>query len=515
MPSEALQYVKTHRARLVIVVGGGAVGIYLATQLARQQVPVLLIEKGGEGMTYFTDREFSVTGRPHGGVSNGRVQGLGGTTSLWGGQLVEFTEKDFSHRTHVPNWPMTLAELKPHYAAVYEHLGYLPEDQSDPVVLARLTEPPSDMGDTEIFLTRWLAQPHFARHFANALDADEIRYLMHATVTGLRFAGARCSGVNVSLSGADTVFLPAAQVVVAAGTLESVRLLQNVAVHQPECPWRDSAMLGRYFQDHLAARVAELVPSGKHVVKRFSTIVQGRHRFQPKLRLKQTGNDLNVCGFFAFDSSVSEQVAMLKQFLKALMTGARHDVLSLNLGKLLSTLQHVVPLVWAYLRHSRIYVPGDSHISLSIQSEVEPLWHQALSLDHSRVDEHGLHPLRMDWQLSGKEWPAIMDFVQCIARDLQAAGLGTLAIAPALQDTAESSAAWLSQHATDTYHQAGGAIMGACPDSSFVDANLRIHGAVNVYVCGASTFPRSGYANTTLTALAFAHRLANHLGTRA
>ena len=44
-----------------------------------------------------------------------------------------------------------------------------------------------------------------------------------------------------------------------------------------------------------------------------------------------------------------------------------------------------------------------------------------------------------------------------------------------------------------------------------VDADCRVHGVPNLFVAGSSVFPTGGYANPTLTIVAFAIRLADHL----
>jgi choline dehydrogenase-like flavoprotein len=44
-----------------------------------------------------------------------------------------------------------------------------------------------------------------------------------------------------------------------------------------------------------------------------------------------------------------------------------------------------------------------------------------------------------------------------------------------------------------------------------VDADCRVHGVPNLFVAGSSVFPTGGYANPTLTIVALAIRLADHL----
>ena len=62
-------------------------------------------------------------------------------------------------------------------------------------------------------------------------------------------------------------------------------------------------------------------------------------------------------------------------------------------------------------------------------------------------------------------------------------------------------------------HHIGTTRMGSDPRSSVVDAAGRVHGVRNLYIAGSSTFPTSSQANPTLTIVAMALRLAEHLKT--
>ena len=62
------------------------------------------------------------------------------------------------------------------------------------------------------------------------------------------------------------------------------------------------------------------------------------------------------------------------------------------------------------------------------------------------------------------------------------------------------------------WHQMGGTRMASSPQQGSVDANSRYYGVDNLYVAGSSIFPSSvGYANPTLTLVALALRLGDHL----
>jgi choline dehydrogenase-like flavoprotein len=60
-------------------------------------------------------------------------------------------------------------------------------------------------------------------------------------------------------------------------------------------------------------------------------------------------------------------------------------------------------------------------------------------------------------------------------------------------------------------HHIGTTRMGSEPRDSVVDVNCRVHGIGNLFVASSATFPTSSQANPTLTGIAFALRLAQHL----
>ena len=54
--------------------------------------------------------------------------------------------------------------------------------------------------------------------------------------------------------------------------------------------------------------------------------------------------------------------------------------------------------------------------------------------------------------------------------------------------------------------------MAEDPKHGVVDRNCRVFGTGNLYVASSAVFPTSSYANPTLTIVALAIRLADHLG---
>ena len=56
--------------------------------------------------------------------------------------------------------------------------------------------------------------------------------------------------------------------------------------------------------------------------------------------------------------------------------------------------------------------------------------------------------------------------------------------------------------------------MSDAPAQGVVDRHGRVHETGNLYLAGSAVFPTSGWANPTLTVVALALRLADHLAMR-
>ena len=96
--------------------------------------------------------------------------------------------------------------------------------------------------------------------------------------------------------------------------------------------------------------------------------------------------------------------------------------------------------------------------------------------------------------------------VRLLGEELARAGIARMRIEDWLLD---ESPYW--EELGIRYHNIGTTRMSDDPKTGVVDRNGRMHGIANLYVTGSSIFPTAGYANPTLTIVAFAVRLAEHL----
>ncbi len=495
----------------VLIVGAGAVGIGLAVLLARRGKRVTLLEGGPlQPRIDFRDaNQAHCTGRAHLGLREGRMKALGGTTRLWGGQLVPFTPEDLAAGSFPgkTGWPISYADLASATDRAYDLLGVPPGARDGDALFRKTTglEPRLD-GDVGIALTSWLPQPDFAKLFGADLSGlSGLTVLTDHAVTDLEFA--RPGEVSaVIVSGPDGMErrLRAPCVVLANGTFELCRLLLQVAAARPECGFSDNRHLGRWFIDHLhgiVGRVEDI--NRRRIGALFDPIYREGRKFTVKLRasaaLQQSAGIPNAAAMLLAPMGVREIVNDLKTLGRRLLTG--NAGVSALVGSLRNMLL-LVPVIFRYLVQRRAANLFDRGAHLGIEVEQVATQESYVFLDKDDPSKVGLH-----WAIDGAEMAAITTLSKAIRDRFAADGLGKVVLDPRVE---AGDPAFLEE-CHDAYHQMGGARMGTSAQDGVVDSQLKVFGTSNLYVLGAATFPSGSFANPTLTALALAVRLSDHL----
>ena len=496
----------------VCVVGAGAAGIILTLELLRLGKSVVLLEAGGDEIEDASQDPYAseVTGLPHRGVHVGRFRAKGGTTTRWGGQILELDEGDFARREWVAGsgWPFRKAELTDRYARALELEGLGRVLRHDSDVWQSIGQAEPGFADMEMYFSRWCPEPNFARLHDEVLrNAPGLTVWLHGNAVELLLEDERAAGVRcLTLTGVESVF-KADEYCFCLGTIESSRFF--LQPREGELPWNPSGMLGRHFQDHVDANGARVVPRSPgrfHEV--FDNVFVGGYKYHPKLRLdaevQKRLRTLNVAGTMYFLSDADEALDRMKGTAKHLLRGRFSELSATDAAGLLKHLPLLLRQSWRYGVQHRAYVPADATIMLRVHCEQEPLSASSISLAESR-DALGMLRTRLDWRISKFELDTIRAYVE-------AARLALHGLAEVIPDAALTGGdEGFLQRCDDSNHHMGGMRMAESAAEGVVDPNLRLHGTRNVFVLSGAVFPTSGFSNPTHTLLALAVRLAEHL----
>lgn len=490
-----------------VIVGAGTIGLLIARDLISHGQRVCLVEAGGcvalRPAGVFATKS---VGRPHAGVVMGRAVGLGGTSTLWGGQLARFTPEDL--RRPGFEWPVNYETLERYYDRVSDALGVpRPRPTEDYLRAFGCGDAPS--GSMEPFYTQWLPQPNMAALFREALEAsDAVDLILNGAVHAFAFDGERVRGVILFAAGGQTVEIRERDIVLAAGTIGNVQILLSAPCHGA-VPWAANPHLGAYFQDHLGGKAASAEILDESAFRRlFENGFALNAKMQPKIRPKNRALDRpSVCGFFAFHSRFSDQMAHMKRMVRSAQSGlSMADLRSLP-ATALGLARVMGPIVSRYLVERRIRALYDGGVDFTVQAEQWPVKDSRIAPAANQPTAEGLLPVRVEWRLDGRESAEIAAFVYEAGRYLEEAGLARLTPEPWLSDGPDPDLPAMG----DTYHQCGGARMSATPEDGVTDPELKVWGTDNLYVAGAATLPTSSYANCTYTAMALGLRVADRI----
>ena len=253
------------------IVGAGAAGIVVASELADSKLRVLLIESGGFRHERETQRLAvgDVDDKMHSPLDRNRRRIFGGTTSVWGGRCSPFDSIDFAKRAHIPHsgWPLTVHDLVPYYerAQVYTETGEFNYDAASAIISSTPRVVP-EMPSSAVLDDRiWRFSPptHFGARARNRLAASTVDVLLHANVVNLVAgpSGAAVDSLRVkTLSQQSFSVRPRAVVLAAGGCIQSTRLLL-LASENSEATRRLtilSTALGAFYISHLSGEVGEV-----------------------------------------------------------------------------------------------------------------------------------------------------------------------------------------------------------------------------------------------------------------
>ncbi len=121
-------------------------------------------------------------------------------------------------------------------------------------------------------------------------------------------------------------------------------------------------------------------------------------------------------------------------------------------------------------------------------------------------DALGMPRVRVSWRLGDQVKHTFDRTLAIVAKEIGGAGIADVQLdAPLL------GREW-PQDLEGTWHHMGTTRMHDSPSQGVVDRDCRIHGMANMYVAGSSVFPTAGANFPTITLVALALRLADHLG---
>ncbi|BAY27689.1 GMC oxidoreductase [Calothrix sp. NIES-2100] len=505
----------------ICIVGAGAAGITLAHEFCNQDMKVLLLESGGLNYDKSLDllNQGEVDLATHSSLEENRRRQLGGATIVWGGRCVPFDESDFEYQSHIPysGWPITKKDLDPYYevAHTYCEMGAYnyAADGSKPMIPGLNSE---DISTEQVYV--FSPPTNFGKHYLDILkNTQNINLLLYATCLNIATdeTGNQVEYLNVSSLRRNNFMVRAKQYVLATGGLEVTRLLLlSNNVHKQGIGNRFN-LLGRYYMGHLNSRIQVQFSENKPIIWDYQRLPNGNY-YQHSIAIRENKRKqyglLNQRFFVerpnfrdpSHQNSILSATYLAKVWLKQPKFSQDFAAHLKNIvfdpqGMLGFSYKWITKRILSKNKLPSVIVGNKSNLyTLRIDSEQVPNPNSQVTLS-DRKDSFGLNQLKVDWRSNELDILSIERSVDIFKQALEKGEIGKVVSAPTISPAPQGG------------HHLGTTRMSSTPQNGVVDENCKVHDLSNLYIASSSVFTTSSYANPTLTVVALAIRLADHI----
>jgi choline dehydrogenase-like flavoprotein len=500
----------------ICIVGAGAAGLAMTKRLIGSSANVLVLSSGSA-----SDR-----GRPASHAQSiyqgtvgpllakvdplfldrSRLHMYGGTTNHFGFWSRPLDEADFKPRPGYRDayWPIDRAELAASYRDAHQfgHFGPFNYDDMpfwERVLYARRFPPlPGDPLRGAVMHAQYDESLHdFQVQFGDDLRAAQNITVMfnanllrvEATDSRAHVTGLSCATIEDGKRG-RSFRVEANAYVLAMGGIETVRVLRlsgDLGNNR-----RDH--LGRGFMVHPLIREAARVRFARPVemeIRNFFRDQQVRLQLSPT----ESGEYIHVT-----TPLVNPELIFTYDVFNAW-------------GILVATPEAMQSEQIGNFRLILLFDPAGDEAVVNVNWEQVPNENSVITLNPAQTDPVFGQPVtHLDWRLLDADKRTVIRALDLCRNYLRERGAVDFQV---LTDLSGDADRWsfppdLGELATGDHHM-GALRMSSNSGDGIVNRDSRVHSVDNLYIAGCSVFPTSGFANPTLTIVALALRLADHL----
>lgn len=506
----------------ICIIGAGAAGITLARELCSLGKDIIVLEGGGLRTDTSSQSlyEGEIVGIPY-ELDTTRSRFFGGSTNCWGGFCAPIEAGHLDKRDWVPHsgWPISATELMRYYPRACETAGVPYENGFDVEAWETKLDNPKlsalpIKSDKLVSAVAQVARKRrrFGKYYRSELRAlPNVRVILRANV-GLIDAeqnGRSVKRVKVISEPGSEFFVSADTFILAAGGIENARLLLLSDNVHADGLGNGNDVVGRYFSEHATVAAAKMQLFDKSRSTRIYDAAYAFNKLPTSLffRLtkevqRQEGLTYAAC---IIDNWAEGEDAVSVESLKHCYLALRKGAMPEQLPKHLFNMARSAPglakfMCWYLFGWDQVIARRDLNIML--EQSPNPDSRVQLSVERDRL---GLRKVLLDWRLNDLDRHTIKRTVEIIAEETATSGV--VSVTPY---EAALNGEWMKKPDW-VWHHMGTTRMGTNRRDSVVDANLRVHDLDNLYIAGSSVFPCAPGHTPTLTILALAHRLADHL----
>jgi choline dehydrogenase-like flavoprotein len=510
------------------IIGGGAAGIAIAREFIGSKVRVCLVESGDDFYEDDTQALYQAEniGSPY-PAETSRLRFFGGTTNHWGGLCAPMEDKNFETRSWIPfsGWPISKKTLDPYYERAHAvcELGQYIYDRR---LLQGSGFAPFPFSINKLFSKYWQLSPptRFGSVYrAELKKAANVKVLLNANLTAfpIDHENDHVPYMPVKSLGGNEIRIRAKVFILACGGIENARLLLLSNQVPGKGYKNENDLAGRFFIESLWSDEGLLIP--RNSLEDFYLYSIDPDTRLTSLVLQNKSGGVDIAGGICLSEEIQEKkktmgavvwVAKEEQpslgvdAIRGIFRSVKERQFSDNLADQILTIMKDFGGVSLHVLHKMLgRIPVTNRLRLRIFSEQAPNPDSRITLSEQR-DVLGLRKAKLDWRFSEVDRRTVQTMIETVGIEIGRLNMGRVQLPQWLTD--EKDQGRFPSFRPGMHHM-GTTRMADDPKKGVVDRNCQVHGVHNLFIAGSSVFPTASESNPTLTIVALAVRLADHL----
>lgn len=486
----------------VCIIGGGVAGLTLTKELAKNGLSVITLEGGGLKESKRSQAVYrgENSGRKYFRLHRARRRYLGGSSNCWAGLCARLRPTDFEKRSWIPHsgWPISSEDINPYYDEAGKILKIGPfhpllDQKREPGT--HLSGPGLKLDGFESVFFQMSPPVRLGKLWRDDLKTlKQVKVFVNANVSHLQLAehGQAMQSVDCQVFDGPKFKVKAKFFILACGGIENPRMLLNARDVAKAGIGNQHDFVGRYFMEHPHIdRESLWLPAG----------MASRLNYYRSRKRKATKDRVWPCLRLSAERLAEEELLDFSLVLFKRSNIAKEE----KNHPLLTAVQRSSEYLHNPVRKPKpilAYTFGNP-----MEQAPNPDSRVMLDEDGAR-DELGLIKSTLNWQLTSLEKRTLRRGHELFAEAVVIGNHGRMRVTPTLNlDT-------FPKQTKGGYHHMGTTRMADHEREGVVDRDCKVFGVDNLYVAGSSVFTTSGAANPTLSIVALALRLAEHLSQR-
>lgn len=515
------------------IIGAGAAGIAIAREFIGGGARVIVLESGG--LEPDADTQDLYDGQQDGvpypdTIYSARLRFFGGTTNHWTAFCSPWTETDFSERPWKLNsgWPISLSDIAPYYRKAFEtcRLGAHSEWDWEAKSWAQRLGLGDDFMADSVFEAQVMQRgfrkyedyPNsFGLEYRQELEqAKSVEILLNSNVVDIMTADDDrvVSSLKVVTFAGNRFTVRAGTYVLATGGIENPRLLLASTSSRPNGLGNEHDNVGRYFMDHIQVPVAgrfyprDTDPAAYRMygpnkanggtvycqVRTPEDFIEAEKMNAAYISLRPQLDKDYVA------ASESDGVNALNEMLNNIFDGTLPTELDEKFADVVTDADDVLVSLFRKIYHGDIPV---EHYNCLVRFDPTPVRDSRVSLT-DEVDPLGMRRVKLTWAVHDVDKANVARLIDIFGKEVGRLDAGRV------QRNFDPDKP-LPDNLDVGWHHMGTTRMSSRPETGVVDKNCRVHSTENLYIAGSSVFATAGSGTPTMTIVALALRLADHL----